>query len=82
MSGWRKKQIQQEQNMQAFPSTQPIYLDGKLIGKQDSSGMTLRQWYAGMAMQALVIAYKGEDSESASASAFEYADAMLKAGDV
>lgn len=39
----------------------------------------LRDVFAGLAMQAIIQAYKGEDTESTSITAYEYADAMLKA---
>jgi hypothetical protein len=39
----------------------------------------LRDCFAMFALMAVVFAHKGEDSESASLTAYEYADAMLKA---
>jgi hypothetical protein len=39
----------------------------------------LRDCFAMFALLGLVFAHKGEDSESASLTAYEYADAMLKA---
>jgi hypothetical protein len=39
----------------------------------------LRDCFAMFALLGIVFAYKGEDSESASLTAYEYADAMLKA---
>lgn len=48
---------------------------------QDVQGMTLRQWYAGLAMQIFLDKTFGMDSISNSklaAGSFEVADAMLK----
>ena len=39
----------------------------------------LRDCFAMFALLGLVFAHKGEDSESASLTAYEYADAMLRA---
>jgi hypothetical protein len=39
----------------------------------------LRDCFAMFALMAVVFAHKGEDSESASLTAYEYADAMLRA---
>jgi hypothetical protein len=38
----------------------------------------LRDCFAMFALLGIVFAYKGEDSESASLTAYEYADAMLR----
>lgn len=47
-----------------------------------SNGMTMREWYAGMALQGLLAAFSGDHSlpedERAARMAFGYADAMLK----
>jgi hypothetical protein len=42
--------------------------------------MTLREWYAGLAMQAL-LAYKESTLQNAAEVAYQMADAMLKARD-
>ena len=42
----------------------------------------LRDCFAMFALIGIVFAHKGEDSESASLTAYEYADAMLKARSV
>ena len=42
--------------------------------------MTLRQWYAGLAMQGR-LANGATSAEITSQKAYEFADAMLKAGD-
>jgi hypothetical protein len=42
----------------------------------DAEGMSLRDWFAGMAMQGL-LANCGADSEQIAKKAYEYADAML-----
>jgi len=43
------------------------------------AGMDLRDYFASQALPSIISAYKGEDTESASATAYEYADAMMKA---
>lgn len=69
----------------AFPAPAfavPSALDREkvlLLGK--TQGMTLRDWFAGMALQGL-LAYPGEAmADSLPSLAYEYADAMLKARD-
>jgi hypothetical protein len=47
------------------------------FGNQE--GMTLRDYYAGQALAAIISTYKGESVISASLTAYEYADEMLKA---
>lgn len=39
----------------------------------------LRDCFAMFAMVGIIVAYRGEDSESTSQTAYEYADAMLEA---
>ncbi len=49
-------------------------------GWPGSDGMTLREWYAGMAMQAIVGTYDAEVSsyhKTCAEQAFEIADAMI-----
>ena len=54
----------------AFPSTHPH-------GREE--GMTLRDYFAGMAMQSLILAAKhGKDVDMLSAGAYQLADDMLK----
>ena len=43
--------------------------------------MTLRQWFAGLAMQADLTGYAGSNWERVARQAYELADAMLKARD-
>lgn len=47
----------------------------------DQVGMTMREWYAGMALPGIIAAYTGDhaipSSNEAARWAFEYADAML-----
>ncbi len=66
-SGWRKKQIM---DTQAFPNPH----------RTDMTGMTLRDYFAAKAMQAILSNpdYGDEDSSLAGA-AYYVADAMLKA---
>jgi len=57
--------------MKAFPlSTEKNY---------GQDGMDLRDYFAAQALQAIIIAYRGEDTESASVTSYEYADEMMKA---
>jgi hypothetical protein len=51
----------------------------ELEGSEEFLGMDLRDYFASQALSAIIISYKGEDTESASATAYEYADAMMKA---
>lgn len=43
-------------------------------------GMTLRQWYAGMALQGLLARNDFNCAESAVANAYRHADAMIREG--
>jgi hypothetical protein len=45
---------------------------------QDDKEM-LRDIFAGLALTAIIIKYRGEDTESATITAYEYADAMMEA---
>lgn len=38
----------------AFPSEERVYLDGEMIQKLEHRGMSLRDWFAGMALQGLL----------------------------
>jgi hypothetical protein len=64
----------------AFPCKTKI--DGYNIDREHT-GMTLRQWYAGMAMQGMISAIhttRGSLNEDLlSKEAFQFADAMIKA---
>ena len=53
--------------------------DGKVAPREvHYSGVTLRQWYAGMALRAIIQAWDREPApESAAKHAFSYADAMI-----
>lgn len=56
---------------------------GTIVLHTHESGMTLRQWYAGMAMQG-ILAREGDIydcSKDVAETAFRYADAMLKEGE-
>ena len=63
-SGWRKKQIME----QAFPNPH----------RTDMTGMTLRDYFAAKAMQAL-LGYEESTLENDAEVAYMMADAMLKA---
>jgi hypothetical protein len=43
----------------------------------DKNGMTLRQWYAGMALQGLIQKFPSVTNADIARHAFGYADAML-----
>jgi len=45
---------------------------------QDDKEM-LRDIFAGLALTAIIIRYRGEDTESATITAYEYSDAMMEA---
>jgi len=63
----------------AFPVANEYYPNDQI--QYGSNGMTLRQWYAGMALQGMVSnpEYQGNFAEMAE-SAFRFADAMVKRG--
>ena len=67
----------------AFPRDTKWILDGS-VSQSGSKGMSLRDWFAGMALQGLLAGNTGEySSESyarnSSAHAYQVADAMLAA---
>ena len=70
-SGWRKKQIMEHTKMeQAFPNPH----------RTDMTGMTLRDYFAAKAMQAILSNPDyGDDDSSLAGAAYYVADAMLKA---
>lgn len=52
----------------------PVYLT-----EDHAANMTLRDWFAGMAMQSLILAVKtSQDVDLLSKGAYQMADAMLK----
>ena len=64
----------------AFPTPdKPLPNHGISFG---SEGLTIRQWYAGLAIQGQIMweGMEGNDVKDYSAMAFEYADAMLREG--
>lgn len=59
------------------------YAFPRQTGDSDKTGMTLREWYAGLAFQAMITkcwwsTKDGKDPERYAGAAFEYADAMIK----
>jgi hypothetical protein len=74
--------------MKPFPSTEPIYRND-IVGVKESSGMDLRDYFAGQAMQALIqfeekaLPYQSRNTKDfddrVSYQAYRYADAMMKA---
>ena len=65
--------------MKAFPSITPLYTDNEraIIGRQEHSGMELRDWFAGLAMEGIV--YEGVTPEQTAKAAYCMADAMMEA---
>lgn len=62
--------------MKAFPQTEAtMHIDLPIETQQ---GMDLRDYFASKALQAIIQTYKGEDTESACITAYEYADTMMK----
>lgn len=43
-----------------------------------SDGMTLRDWFAGMAMQGLLVRYGDQSALGCAGLSYEYADAMIE----
>ena len=62
--------------MKAFPSTEPIY-GANVVGVKENSGMDLRDYFAGLAMQKITWK-KGEEKKDAE-DCYVIADAMMKA---
>ena len=61
----------------AFPTKN--YAAIQPLAEGYSEGMSLRDWFAGMAMQALILAAKtSQDVDLLSKGAYQMADAMLK----
>lgn len=50
---------------------------GFILSEQDKE--MLRDVFAGLALVGIIVKYGGEDTESASITAYEYADQMMKA---
>jgi RNA polymerase-interacting CarD/CdnL/TRCF family regulator len=62
--------------VKAFPQTEStMHIDLPIETQQ---GMDLRDYFASKALQAIIQTYKGEDTESACITAYEYADTMMK----
>jgi hypothetical protein len=64
----------------AFPSTIPLeYVEaqGKQYANYEWAGMTRRQWYAGLVMQAIVSRGASVDANGNARRAWYYADALL-----
>lgn len=63
----------------AFPSKRFEERRGQWVDVE-YSGMSLRDWFAGMALRAIIQAWDKQPApDSAAKSAYEYADAMLAA---
>ena len=61
----------------AFPVPDTCYPNGEI--QYGSHGMTLRQWYAGMALQGLIAAGFGNPDGTAAVQAVAQADALIAA---
>lgn len=64
--------------MKAFPSKEPIYGDN-VVGVKENSGMDLRDYFAGIAMQSIMSRDDFEWMDEAWENAYEAADEMMKA---
>lgn len=68
--------------MKAFPSTEPIY-GNNIVGVKQSTGMELRDYFAGQAIDGLLAegGWGGDLSyfEDVAEGAYRMADAMMKA---
>ena len=64
--------------MKAFPSKEPIYGDN-VVGVKENSGMDLRYYFAGLAMQAIMVKNDFEWVDEAWENAYDAADEMMKA---
>ena len=65
-----------------FPVPDQYTPNGTLV-VHGCEGISLRDWFAGQALAALIAHYEGQDGsmDGIPASAFQYADAMLAARD-
>lgn len=61
----------------AFPGPDAVYPNGQI--QYGSTGMTLREYYAGRAMQAILTEDGLWDASEAAARSVAYADALIKA---
>lgn len=64
--------------MKAFPSKEPIY-GANVVGVKENSGMDLRDYFAGIAMQSIMSRDDFEWVDEAWENAYEAADEMMKA---
>lgn len=64
--------------MKAFPSKEPIY-GANVVGVKENSGMDLRDYFAGIAMQSIMSRDDFEWMDEAWENAYEAADEMMKA---
>lgn len=63
----------------AFPRPAGPYIEGEGLTNQDEIGMSLRDWFAGMALQGMLANQAEEGGINGMADyAYKYADAMLK----
>ena len=79
MSGSRRQVKDIKDGGQAYPGKVTVKDENRSVWvKVDDPGMTLRQWYAGMALQSMAIHQVGEIEENSIVEqAFAYADAMI-----
>lgn len=69
-----KMRLRIETEPQAFPSN-PMFADGHMGYEY---GMSLRDWYAGLAMQGLIVGTEEPSHHFIAVVAFQMADAMMK----
>jgi hypothetical protein len=83
MSDMRPEGDRMSKERNAFP--RPISrADGPPIVDYGSNGMTLREWYAGMALAGLIrqLKYGANEPADFATKCFEIADEMMKAAEV
>lgn len=61
----------------AFPRPESLYPDGS-VSDPGALGMTLRDWFAGKAMQGMLAAAENYQTSELAMYAYQVADAMLK----
>jgi hypothetical protein len=65
--------------MKAFPSNEPIY-ENNVIGVKQNSGMDLRDYFAALAMQSIIIYDEGDfHLPSIAKESYRMANAMMEA---
>jgi hypothetical protein len=71
--------LREKQNYSAFPHDEVKLDDAGLLFIPASPGMTLRDWFAGMALQGLIMRDQVISTQTAGNKSYDFADAMLEA---